>query len=457
MEAKAGALFKAARLRAGFTTQGMFADALAEADLYHTEKTIGHWENDRRRPYTGSGRTDFLEIVRLLVQHGGFTHPEQVNALLIALERPPLSADEVADLFQALPPASDWDIPTLSPHDTLIGRDMEQIQLTDALTDPNGALMVAVVGLGGIGKSALLQEVLKALKPMGKYTRLASHSAKSTHWEGDKSVIRQQPTLNVPALMRHYLAQLVPGSAPTSPEALEAALRRALTDTPSLLVLDNLETVPDADQAVAALRRVLTGTPSRALLTSRERLTHTDGVFQLTLKGLSRPASDELIRAEAAHQELPDLVNADDDLLATIYAAVEGMPLALKLIVAEVKLGIPLDSELERLRQTSEVEEVYAFLYRSLWAKLTEVAQLVLVGAGTFAAPVLRSVLMQTCALDEASFNRAVPELVRASLLDTLNPLSAAQQRYALHAMTRWFVNGPLADAWRAAGDPTEL
>lgn len=452
-----GQLLREARQRARLNTLEQFADALAEQDISYSPQAIGQWENDRRSPYSSPElRENFLQIVAILVKRGGFTSPTQVNDLLHALDRTNLTPTEEYALFSDHSPVSDWDIPALAYYDTLIGREADLAQVTDWLTALTGSQIVCIVGLGGIGKTALAQESLQAVRGSGRYEALAWQTAKSTHWEGIRTVSRQPDTLNIPSLMRHYLNQLMPGASPTTPEAIESALREALHARPCLLILDNLETVPHAEDAVKALRKVLTSSRSRALLTSRERLTDTDGVAQHVLKGLARPASDQLIRSDATRRGLNDLANAPDKLLGEIYAVTEGMPLALKLIVAEVDFGIALDEELKRLRDTVEKEDLYGFLYQGLWKKLSETAKLVLVGAGTFAAPALRSVLMQTCELDEPTFNRAVPELVRASLLDPLGSLSAAAQRYAIHAMTRWFVNGPLADAW-AKSSATDL
>ena len=458
MTTPSGQLLRKARKHAGFETLDDFADALAEHDIFYTTQAIGHWENGRRSPYSHpDDREMFIKIMRLLARYGGFSQPEMINDILRELDRPSLSPDEQTLIFPDPIQTSDWQIPFLAQYTTLIGRETEVSELTQTLTRNDGALISLVVGLGGIGKTALLQEALLGLRELGGYTALAWQTAKSVEWEGVGTIPRHRAPFNISGLLRHYLAQLSPGAAPTTPDDIKTALRQALQAHPCLLILDNLETLADAQDAVRGVRDVLEGTSSRAVLTSRERLTQLDGITQIVLKGLSRPASDALIRMEATSRGLNDLTRAPEATFAEIYAVTEGMPLALKLIVAEVDLGIALDTELERLRQTVEQEDLYRFIYEALWRKLSETAQVILVGAGTFAAPALRSILMQTCELDEPSFNRALPELVRASLLDPLGNLSAAAQRYAIHAMTRWFVNGPLAEAWGGQNTTTDL
>jgi hypothetical protein len=60
----------------------------------------------------------------------------------------------------------------------------------------------------------------------------------------------------------------------------------------------------------------------------------------------------------------------------------------------------------------------------------------------------MRSMLQPVSELDEVLFNQAVPELVRASLMEVSQHSLANQKRYDIHAMTRWFVNAPLTDLW---------
>lgn len=75
-----GKLLRAARKQAGFHTIAAFADA------------IGHWENDRRKPYSSDmDRPKVMQIFQLLVEKGGIDDTTQIDAMLAALARPTLS------------------------------------------------------------------------------------------------------------------------------------------------------------------------------------------------------------------------------------------------------------------------------------------------------------------------------------------------------------------------------
>ena len=67
--------------------------------------------------------------------------------------------------------------------------------------------------------------------------------------------------------------------------------------------------------------------------------------------------------------------------------------------------------------------------------------------------------LIEVSMVTEEAFTEAIPELVRYSLIDILRHPEIARQRYAIHAMTRWFVNSPLSEMWnqQKAANPTDL
>jgi hypothetical protein len=98
-----GKLLRAARKRAGFHTIATFADALSERGLAYTDDAIGHWENDRHKPYhSDKDRLDTLKIFQLLVEKRGIEHTTQIDTMLVALNRPTLSNEEKATYFSDL-------------------------------------------------------------------------------------------------------------------------------------------------------------------------------------------------------------------------------------------------------------------------------------------------------------------------------------------------------------------
>jgi hypothetical protein len=444
-----GKLLRAARKRAGFHTIAAFADALSERGLDYSDDAIGHWENDRRRPYSSDAdRPKTLQIFQLLVEKGGIDDTTQIDAMLAALGRPTLSDEEKAIHFPNLG-TSIANLPEKPPYDRLVGRDEVLEAVIQALQATLGKPVVVVSGLGGIGKTAVAYEVIKRAMQSGRFEKLAWETAKSEEFTGVGIRQRREQTISFPNVLASYARQLGFESLTTQPpEVLRLRLRDALRTGSYLIVLDNLETLEAAQNVARQLYEMVSPGKSRVLITSRERLVDEPFVYDYFVRGLSEPASLELIRDEAEAREAATLLQADDALLKRIYTTTGGMPLALKLIVSQSLLGIALDEELTRLEGVMDEQEIYRFIYFAIWQKLSRPAQKLLIGAATFATTALRPMLQPVSELDDAAFNQAVPELVRASLMEVSHHSHAAQKRYDIHAMSRWFVNTPLMELW---------
>jgi len=444
-----GQLLRAARKRAHFHTITAFTDALDQAGLSYSDDAVGSWETDRRKPYhTDADRDVVLKIFKVLVEHGGIEDTAALDQMLIALERPPLSAEEKVIHFPALGVPIE-NLPEQPPYARLVGRDEVLAAITEALRSPAGKQVVVISGLGGIGKTAVAYESVKQVMAAGRYEKLAWETAKSEEFAGARIRTRYTQTVSFPTLLAGYARQLGFEALANQPApVLFIRLQNLLRQGSYLLVLDNIETLDAAQDLARELYQLVSPGRSRVLITSRERLADEPFVFDYFVRGLSEPASLDLLQDEAEARRAEDLLHADWALLRQIHHTTGGMPLALKLIVSQSLLGIAIDEELQRLQGVVEEEALYRFIYFAIWQKLSRPAQKLLIGAATFATSAMRSMLQPVSELKDAAFNQAVPELVRASLLETSHHALAAQKRYDIHAMTRWFVNGPLTDAW---------
>lgn len=445
-----GTLLRAARLRAGFASIHAFADALAAHGLAYTDDAIGHWENDRRRP----PRDALLPALELLAQRSGITHLAQVSRMLWLLDLRDLDDDERHTHFPTLLRTSFAD--NLPPHPgyaRLVGRDALVADLLARVGDPSHAPVIVLSGLGGIGKTAVVYEVVSRALAGGMFTRLAWETTRSEAFTGVTVRIRRAQTVTPADVFASFARQLgLSGMDRLPPDAVQARLRDIVRAGGCLLVLDNLETLEAAQDVAEALYKLVSparsSQPSKVFITSRERLADIPHIYDVFIPGLSEPAALELLALEAHTRGAESLLTADERLLQRIYTVTGGMPLALKLIVSQYLLGIALDTELDKLAQVTDREALYRFIYFSLWQKLSEPAQQVLVAAATFAASSSHDMLMRVARLDEHRFDQAIPELVRMSLVEVLHRPETRQQRYDIHPMTRWFVNAPLTEVW---------
>jgi predicted ATPase/transcriptional regulator with XRE-family HTH domain len=226
----------------------------------------------------------------------------------------------------------------------LLGRERE-IEDLCKLLGRDDVRLVTLTGPGGVGKTRLsLQVAAKALEafPDGVWSvRLARLT---------------DPDLVVPTIAQ-TLNLKDSGGAP-----LTAVAQRYLRDKQLLLVLDNFEHVAAAASSVGALLTLCPGV--KTLVTSRAAL-HLRGEHEYALRPLALPDQRHLpsperlaqyaavalfiARAQAAQADF-QLTNATAPAVAEICVRLDGLPLAIELAAARVKLLPPL-ALLQRLER----------------------------------------------------------------------------------------------------------
>src|SRR3712207_962647 len=240
---------------------------------------------------------------------------------------------QVAERSPAAESAARWRLPASAS--SFIGRERELAQLRHVLTDPVTRL-VTLVGPGGIGKTRLAMQV--AAEVRGSFP--------------DGAAAAPLDSVRAPELVANAVATALglPDGGGRSPEE---AITAFLSTRRMLLVLDNLEQVV---QAAPLVTRLVGAAPGLTVLaTSREVLQltgeHVIAVPPLQTAGPEVPIG-ALSRSEAvrlfldrARAARADLELGDDQLraIAEICRRVDGLPLAIELAAARVRLLEPAE------------------------------------------------------------------------------------------------------------------
>ncbi|MFB2598960.1 DUF4062 domain-containing protein [Herbiconiux sp. P17] len=233
------------------------------------------------------------------------------------------------------PPARS--VPLPAPVTALIGRSRE-VDDTVAILRRPGARLVTLTGPGGIGKSRLAIEVA---------ARLAPDFADGTAFI-DLSAVHDSAL--VPLAIAQSLGVRDTGDAPLL-DKVETALRERRI----LLVLDNFEQVLDAATLLAGLLVAAPGVV--ALVTSRSLLRiSAENSYEVGPLGLPdwerHPSLGEVIDCasvtlfvERVHAVKPDFeIDAGNvEAVARICDALDGVPLALELAAARMRVLTPAD------------------------------------------------------------------------------------------------------------------
>ena len=218
----------------------------------------------------------------------------------------------------------------------LIGREAE-LDAVDALLGKDFVRLVSLIGSGGIGKTRLAVEVANragAADPELEITFVDLSSVKD------------------PALVPNAIAESL-GVLDTGDEPVLVKLKTALRERRMLIVVDNFEQVLSAAPTLISL---LSAAPEVKFLVTSRSLLHVTGEHAVDVGPLALPEPARSLDArtamkspsvalfvERARAVKPDFeATADNvDAIAAICVALDGVPLALELAAARVRMLPP--------------------------------------------------------------------------------------------------------------------
>lgn len=329
-------------------------------------------------------------------------------------------------------------------YDQLFGLHLAREQLAAQINKPGAPWLVAVAGIGGIGKTALADSLMRSLLGDSRWHEIAWVTARPHLFHvggGMKSVA--EPALTSAALCDALCAQLLPGSGHRHlhADAQRALLQERFTATPHLVVIDNLEGVLDLESLLATVRTWIM--PSKFLFTTRHSLYREPDIYHFAIPELSEGDAIALVRHEADIRNLPDLATASAADLRGIYATVGGNPLALRLVVGQLHLHtLPQVLADLRLARGQPIANLYTHIYRRAWENLSESARRALLLMPLTPPNGSEWEFLLTMGrekLTEEEVRQAFHTLIELNLVDSRGNLH--ERRYSIHSLTRTFLH----------------
>ena len=437
------------------TRENQFAELLTEA--IHTIKrrtgrpisviqdeltfAIGREEGNPleywRKGHIPTKQSEFVQLTQELVQRGNLNR-EWLKRFWDCTEFVGFS-DIEAELF-AGQRIEDW-LPQ-KPYGEFIGRQELVNNIVNCLNDVVRNPVVAIDGMGGIGKTALAYAVVSQCLAQKSFDAVAWIAEDLTQEDG-----QSQRGLTYDAILGSIGVQL--GNREIAKYKLaqkEERIRATLSTHRILIILDNLERAAEPQADIVYKLRAILGSKSKALLMSRQRFLK--DVYHVHLLGLAQDHAIHFLYEEAKERGIKRLYNTQPERLHQIAQHTGGSPLALKLVVGQ--LGYQeIQVVLTRLQQVQllnkERDDEYAHLYKFIFLPSWELSsidgQKLLVSmshfipgrGGTFEA------IKATCGLTNETLASCVDELWELAFLE-IGDSSLNQTRYYLHALTQHFV-----------------
>jgi len=275
-----------------------------------------------------------------------------------------------------LGPTDTWTRFAVVDHEQIFGVADEVERLGILLGSTDGAWIISLFGAAGAGKTTLAYEVVKRHAARAGYQRIAWVSAKSMHLTCLGTVDQERRTeMDWRDLLVELAVQLKLG-IPPNPMMIDRELPQALADLGDdqrcLMVIDNVETVREAQRAIQFIERESLIRPHKVILTTRESASgFSRRVQEVRWEGLSRDASQRFAEYLARDDRDLDLAQTDLD---EIVAASDRIPLLIKLIVRLAmfeRLSIAQVVARIRDKRTELGASLAAFLYDESLAALS--------------------------------------------------------------------------------------
>jgi hypothetical protein len=311
---------------------------------------------------------------------------------------------------------------------------VEQViqELKAQLLSDGDPWLILLTGIGGIGKTAVADQVARRIIGHHHFQQIAFVRAQPFSMSG-RSVSPERTFEQVTLAMSDALDISEPGPDRGS------LIRRYLKTQPHLVIVDNIEEAEDAAYLITYLANW--ARPSKFLITSRARPISTQSTKVIQLGELPPAEALALVRYEAKARNIDDIIVATDQQLAPLTGTLGGNPLALKLAVALLEI-MPMPAILADLRhgRTSTTKEMYKHIYWQAWRSLSRDAQALLE-----AMPLVSETggtqeqLQVITALADGQFWQAVQELTARSLLEMRGTIW--DRRYGIHRLTETFLN----------------
>ncbi len=326
------------------------------------------------------------------------------------------------------------------PYTQLFGFEEIREEICTQLVRAAEPYVVAIAGMGGIGKTSLADAVVRQLIPRLAFEQVVWLTASQGPF--GRPPIAEEAFWDL--LLSSLCESLSIGNEGLDVQEKMEKLAVALRERPTLVVIDNLEKERHTQYVLGQSRQLVK--PSKFLLTTRARPTVAAPAFFRSVEELAFNDAADLLRHHAQTIGSQALAAADEVDYEAIYAVTGGNPLALKLVTGLAAV-LPLRQILDGLTSSrlGPIEEMYRHVYWEAWRSLSESGQQLLQTMPLVAENGALPQQMQAMSgLAEEVLWPAITELFSRSLLEVRGDMR--ERRYSIHRLTETFLRTEIID-----------
>ncbi|MEO1185585.1 MAG: ATP-binding protein, partial [Cyanobacteria bacterium J06636_27] len=319
---------------------------------------------------------------------------------------------------------------------TFVGRSREIARLTEVLSYKHSAHLISVDGIGGVGKTTLVVEVAYRCLEASLNTITNTDTANLPTFEAIIFTSAKQNHLTsiglLPRLIYQRTLRDICREIARIFEFVEihnlplqeqiGVIRHKLSQTRTLLIVDNLETIEDKQDVLSFLYDL---PPTvKVVITTREQTLF----VPVRLNSLSREHGLRLIQHEAKEKDI-DLTNTESQQL---YEALSGVPAAMIYAIGQMAAGYLFEDVLQLIKRPEGDIARFCFT-ASINPLRNSPPHYLLMALTLFVNPVSRETLA------DVAFEKPDPIIVSPGLvkLQQLSLIYQQQGRYCLAALTR--------------------